>query len=113
MAEDTSKITYFLAGLGFGALIGMLFAPRSGEETRDFIGHKAVEGREFITRKGREVREQAGEYVEKGKEAVARQKTNIQAAIDAGKQAYREVTGEAAEASPEAAPGPQPSGSQA
>jgi gas vesicle protein len=102
MAEDTSKFTYFLAGLGFGALIGLLFAPRSGEETRDFIGTKAQEGREFVgrksregrefvDRKGREVCEQAGELIEQGKEAVARQKSNINAAFEAGKQAYREA----------------------
>jgi gas vesicle protein len=113
MAEDTSKITYFLAGLGVGTLIGILFAPRSGEETRDYLGQKAVEGREFVARKGREAREQAGEYIEKGKETVARQKSNVQAAFEAGKQAYREATGESSEPAPGKPPGAKPSGSKA
>jgi len=113
MAEDTSKITYFLAGLGVGTLIGILFAPRSGEETRDYLGQRAVEGREFVTRKSREVREQAGEYIEKGKETVARQKSNVQAAFEAGKQAYREATGGASEPAPGTPPGAKPSGSKA
>jgi len=43
-----SKVSYFLVGLGVGALVGVLFAPKSGEETRDYLNKKADEGR--ITR---------------------------------------------------------------
>lgn len=109
MAEDTSRFTYFLAGLGLGTLIGILFAPRSGEETREYLGHKATESRDFMARKGREVREQAGDYIEKGKDVVSRQKGNIRSAFEAGRQAYREATGE----TPEPGAGGEPSGSKA
>lgn len=115
MAEE-SKFTYFLAGLGLGTLIGILFAPRSGEETREFLGSKAGEGRDFVVRKGREVKEQAGECIEKGKDVVARQKGNIQSAFDAGRRAYQEATGGGTEEDKPAggpAPGAKPSGSQA
>ena len=100
MAEEGGgKFTYFLAGLGIGTLIGILFAPRSGEETRQLWQTRAEEGREYMKRKGQEVREQAEEFVDRGRKVVARQKENIQAAVDAGKQAYREATarGEKAE----------------
>jgi gas vesicle protein len=40
-----SKVSYFLAGLGIGALVGILFAPKSGEETREYLTSKADEGR--------------------------------------------------------------------
>lgn len=93
MADDNGKITYFLAGLGIGTLIGILFAPQAGEETREYIGSKASEGRDYVKRKSRELRDQAEDYVAKGKETVARQKENIQAAVEAGKQAYREASG--------------------
>ena len=84
-----SKFVYFLAGMGIGALIGVLFAPKAGEETRELIAGKAEEGRDYLTRRGREFREQASTYVERGKDALAQQREQVAAAIDAGKQAYR------------------------
>ncbi len=93
MADDSGKITYFLAGIGLGTLIGVLFAPRAGEETREYLSDKAGEGRDFVMRKGREVRTQAEDIITKGKETLGRQKDNLQAAVEAGKQAYREAGG--------------------
>ncbi|MBI3896585.1 MAG: YtxH domain-containing protein [Acidobacteria bacterium] len=84
-----SKFVYFLVGLGFGALFGVLFAPRAGEETRKLITDKADEGRDYLFRKSRQVREQAAEYIDRSKEVVAKQREQIAAAIEAGKQAYR------------------------
>ncbi|OFW31237.1 MAG: hypothetical protein A3J28_18950 [Acidobacteria bacterium RIFCSPLOWO2_12_FULL_60_22] len=84
-----SKFVYFLAGMGIGALIGVLFAPKAGEETRELIAGKAEEGRDYLTRRGREFREQASSYVERGKDVIAQQREQVAAAIDAGKQAYR------------------------
>ncbi|MBI2682652.1 MAG: YtxH domain-containing protein [Acidobacteriales bacterium] len=93
MAEDrgTNSIGWFLAGLGLGALIGVLYAPRSGRETRDAIRSGVDEGREFLVNRGREVRENMGQWVEKGKERVTREKEQISSAIEAGRQAYREA----------------------
>ncbi len=51
MADNVgSKVSYFLVGLGVGALVGVLFAPKSGEETRRFLSDKADEGREAYRR---------------------------------------------------------------
>ncbi len=90
--EGGGKFTYFLAGLGIGTLIGILFAPRSGEETRELITKRYDEGRDYMTKKGTEIREQADEIVDRGRKVVARQKENIQSAVEAGKQAYREAS---------------------
>jgi gas vesicle protein len=84
-----SKFSYFLVGLGVGALLGILFAPKSGEETREYLKEKAEEGREFAQRRARELRERAEEMVERGKEVVGRQKEQIAAAVEAGKDAYQ------------------------
>lgn len=91
MAEDNggSKLVYFLAGVGFGALLGILFAPQSGEETRRMIAEKADESKDYLLQKGRDVKKQTTEYIDRGKDAVARQKEHLTAAIEAGKQAYR------------------------
>ena len=62
-----SKVTYFLVGLGVGALVGILFAPKSGDETREFLSKKADEGKDYAQRKARELRERADELIERGK----------------------------------------------
>ena len=90
MEEDGgAKFFYFLTGLGIGALIGVLFAPESGEKTREMIAGKAEEGRDFVLNKSRELRDQAADYVERGKGALADQREHLVAAVEAGKQAYR------------------------
>ena len=92
MSEENSgsKIGYFLAGLGIGAVIALLFAPRSGQETRDMIVQKAEEGRDFVVTKTEEIRKQAEDAVEKGKDLVSKQKELLSAALEAGKQAYQD-----------------------
>src|SRR5947208_7226929 len=89
MADSVgSKVTYFLVGLGIGALVGVLFAPKAGEETRDFLSKKADEGKEYAQRKARELRERADELIERGKEVATRKKDSITAAVEAGREAY-------------------------
>lgn len=84
-----SKVSYFLVGLGIGALIGILFAPKSGEETREYLSQKADEGKDYAQRKARELRERAEELLERGKQVATRQKDQIAAAVDAGREAYQ------------------------
>lgn len=91
MAENGgSKFGYFLAGMGLGAIVALLFAPRSGEETREYLRERAEEGLDTVKRRARDLRERAGEYAEKGKEFAAQQRESVEAALEAGKQAYRE-----------------------
>ena len=41
MADNVgSKVSYFLVGLGVGALMGVLFAPKSGEDTREYLAKR-------------------------------------------------------------------------
>lgn len=84
-----SKVSFFLVGLGIGALVGILFAPKSGEETREYLAQKADEGRDYAQRKARELRERADDVLERGKTVAARQKETLAAAVDAGREAYQ------------------------
>ena len=34
MADQNNGLGYFIVGMGIGVAVGMLMAPRSGEETR-------------------------------------------------------------------------------
>lgn len=89
--DNSSNFMWFLAGLGFGALLGVLYAPRSGRETRDSLKNTAQEGREYLKTRSRDAKESVSEWVDRGKEVVGRSKEQINSAIDAGRQAYREA----------------------
>ena len=89
--EDDSKFSYFFLGLGLGVAVGLLFAPKSGSETRDLLLTKADEGKEYLKRRSNEFRDSAEDMLEKGKTAVTRQRDNLSAAVEAGKQAYRDA----------------------
>ena len=116
-SNGTSGLGWFLAGLGVGALVGVLYAPKSGDETRADLAQSAADAKkkaaeyaqqgvdkanDYVEQgkqvagdyvdKGKEYyekgRSQWTEYVEKGKGIVATQQDAVQAAIDAGKDAY-------------------------
>lgn len=92
--EDDNKFSYFFLGLGLGVAVGLLFAPKSGAETRDLLLAKADEGKEYLKQRSADLKDSASDILEKGKSAVTRQRDNLTAAVDAGKQAYRDaVTG--------------------
>jgi gas vesicle protein len=90
--NGSGGVLWFLAGLGIGAVVGILYAPQSGSETREILMAKADEGREFVRNRAKKAREQAEEWAERGKEVYASQKDQIRSAVEAGRQAYREKT---------------------
>jgi len=106
MSENSAgdKFVYFLAGTGIGAVLALLFAPKSGRETRELIARTANDGRDFVTSKvseGRQLVEDRSRkmgddftsFLDKSKEAVQKQKEQLSAAFEAGKAAYREEKG--------------------
>src|ERR1700750_3050449 len=121
--NGTVGLGWFLAGLGIGALVGVLYAPKSGRETREDLMASALDAKERaadLAQQGRERasqfaeqgkqqvneyvdrgkeyydrgRTQWSQYVEKGKGLVHDQQNKVAAAIDAGKEAYASTTGE-------------------
>jgi gas vesicle protein len=110
MAENNGgdKFLYFLAGAGIGAVFALLFAPKSGRETRDlltktatdskdFIANKYSEGKQYASDTGRKVTDDFNAFLDKSKEAVQRQKEQLAAAFEAGKSAYRDEKGSSSE----------------
>ena len=85
----TGKIGFFVAGVGIGAILALLLAPKTGEQTRKLIAKKAEEGKDYVASKGREFRGQAEELVEKGKELVTKQKERLAEVLETGKEAAR------------------------
>lgn len=111
-----------LVGGLIGAAVGILFAPKSGKETREDIARKTEEiikkakdeyelalekskmAYETAIRKAKEIQMMAREKVEnveetvsdlteKGKETLLDNKTRLKKAIDAGIEAFKEEKG--------------------
>jgi gas vesicle protein len=87
---DKDGLTNFLLGIGVGVGLGLLFAPKAGEETRGLIKDKANEGTDYLKKASAEWKSTAEDLVSKGKDALNQQKSNLNDAVEAGKQAYRE-----------------------
>jgi len=86
---DRDGMANFFLGLGIGVGLGMLFAPKSGDETRDLLMSKADEGKEYLKQQASSWKESAGDLVDKGKDVLNKQKETLNDAVEAGKQAYR------------------------
>ena len=90
--DGSGGLLWFIAGLGIGALVGILYAPQSGSETREVLMSKAEEGGEYVRKRARDARQQAEQWAQRGKEVYNAQKDQIRSAVEAGRQAYREKT---------------------
>ena len=97
MSEDNgggSGFLWFLAGLGIGAAVGILYAPKSGGELRQQLREVAEDSTNTVKERARQAREQAGSWADKGREYLNQQRDQIRSAVEAGRSAYREATGE-------------------
>lgn len=95
MSDRDSDLGSFLSGVIIGGLIGaaaaLLMAPQSGEETRAVIREKGIELRDKAAETAEDARTRATEVAQtvqqRGKEIYDEQRTRVERAIDAGKQA--------------------------
>ncbi|HEX9003887.1 MAG TPA: YtxH domain-containing protein [Blastocatellia bacterium] len=107
------KLVYFLIGAGIGAVTAMLFAPKAGSELRSDIADVTRKGLDYARDTGRDLGEKATDYyqtgveraadissrskeavtdlTQRGKDIITSQKAQFAAAIEAGKQGYREA----------------------
>jgi gas vesicle protein len=108
----SNKLTYLLIGGGIGAIIALLFAPKSGHELRGDIADATRKGIDRSREAAQQLGDRAGEYYEStrdraaelysqaaervgevaqtARETAARKTGTVAAAIDAGKKAYQE-----------------------
>lgn len=108
----STRLTYLLIGGGIGAIIALLFAPKSGQELRGDLADATRKGIDRSREAAQQLGDRAGEYYEAtreraselystasdkvgevartAREAAARQSGTVAAAIDAGKKAYQE-----------------------
>ena len=77
-----SVVLAFLVGAVAGAAVALLYAPATGEETREFLGEKAREGRD-----------RAAKAAERGRQAVKEGRENLASAVDRGREAFQKARG--------------------
>jgi len=85
-----SSIPLFLAGMGAGLALGVLFAPNSGEETRMYLADSARQGLDKAKAKGEEFSRRAQDAVARGKEAVTRGKEAVSETVESAKQSAKQ-----------------------
>jgi len=85
-----SSIPLFLAGMGAGLALGVLFAPSSGEETRTYLAGSARQGLDKAKAKGEEFSRRAQDAVARGKEAVTRGKEAVSESVESAKQSAKQ-----------------------
>ena len=82
MAKDNSGtvMVAFVIGALTGAAVALLFAPASGEETREFLGQKAREGQA-----------KAREAMDQGRDYYRNQRDNLVTAVERGREAFNQA----------------------
>jgi len=82
MARDTSgsMMVAFVIGALTGAAVALLFAPATGEETRELLGQKARDGKA-----------KAREAVDQGREYYRSQRENLVTAVERGREAFQQA----------------------
>ena len=108
----STRLTYLLIGGGIGAVLALLFAPKSGHELRGDIADATRKGIDRSREAAQQLGDRAGEYYEatrgraselysqaaervgeaaqNARDAASRQAGTLTAAIDAGKKAYQD-----------------------
>jgi gas vesicle protein len=83
----------FIAGAVAGAAVALLFAPATGEETREYLSERAREGRERAAEAARQGRERMAEAARQGREAFSQQRDQLTNAFERGRDAYQAARG--------------------
>ncbi len=91
--SGSGRVAYFLAGCGIGAVVALLYAPGTGEETRKLIARKANEGRDYLNAVRRDLREEAWALVERAGELRKKMGERFAGAYQVGKQTYYAALG--------------------
>jgi gas vesicle protein len=99
--NGSRSLFIFLAGSLIGAGVSLLYAPMSGEKTREYLRnqtetakaksrHLSESIRESVDHLIDELKETTERIIEEGKELTKEKKTELLAAIEAGKKAMEE-----------------------
>ena len=100
-SDNATKLTCFAVGAAVGAVVALLFAPKSGRELREDIADATRKGVDRARETGSQLGARAGEYYDSAaaragglaqtaRDAASRRGEHLSAALEAGRQAYRD-----------------------
>lgn len=100
-SDAGTRLTYFVIGATVGAVVALLFAPKSGRELREDLADATRKGVDRARETGSQISAKAGEYYDaasaragelasSARDVVERRGERVSAAIEAGRQAYRD-----------------------
>lgn len=98
--NEGGNFAWFLAGVTVGVAAAILFAPRSGRETRKSIADAAAKGRDLAEKKSREVVEFGREVYDQGRDMAQDAAEAGKEALDKGKEVLADLTAKAEESPP-------------
>src|SRR5579872_1492802 len=81
-----SILTSLVAGLGIGVIIGILLAPQSGEDTREWIATKCKDSMDSVNTRVRQTRQQVAQLIDRGQQQVNETVNQVSDAVDAGRE---------------------------
>jgi len=87
---QSSRVLAFLGGAVAGAIAGVLFAPKAGDETRRELKRYARKTEEELIEKAKEARAALDNAIERGKHVLSEKRAAVEAAVRAGKDAMKE-----------------------
>ena len=100
--QRSTSVMPFLVGLALGAGVALLFAPKTGEETRRDLKRRAIRARRLAEKKASEIsdsvsetyqdaRRRVEESIDGAKHAVDLKKRQVTRAVEAGRAAARDA----------------------
>lgn len=84
--KNAERMFLIMAGMGIGAGIALLFAPKTGKETRKYLSRMAEDGRDKVVETGEE-------FVGQGKKAYEHGKAVVDEAMEYIDRGRRSVLG--------------------
>ena len=86
-------ISAFMIGIGVGAALGVLFAPQSGEDTRDYLIGTAQDGLDQAVGTARDgedqIRHTGRKWARRAQQTAEDVRSHVQDAADQAEKAYR------------------------
>lgn len=68
--EGSNKLAWFLTGAIIGAAVAMLYAPKSGKDTRQFLADKTRQGKQAVAEASLDVVEAGKDMFDHGRKLV-------------------------------------------
>ena len=68
--DGPNRVAWFITGVLIGATVAILYAPKSGQDTRQLLADKTKKGRDTVSDKTKDIAEASRDMFERGRKVV-------------------------------------------